>query len=142
MNQRTPLGRNTTTVAAILPLALIALPILYSATDTLFAQEPEVFLELPEGQEHCVRDTEYMRFHHMDLLLEIRDQVQRDGKRTQDVGFTACVPPEGQTSCYLCQDCHSNRAEFCNRCHNAVDLVPDCFGCHYYPETPDREEER
>ena len=25
----------------------------------------------------------------------------------------------------------------CNRCHQAVSLQPDCFGCHYYPDTPE-----
>ncbi len=127
--------------AVVLILAAIALPALVSAVGALVAREPEVFLVLPEDHDECVRDTEYMRFHHMDLLLEIRDQVQRDGQRRGDVGFTECHPLEGQAECALCKDCHANRATFCNRCHEAVDLKTDCFGCHYYPDTPSREGE-
>jgi len=130
----------TNTLAAVVPLALIGVPILWSAATAVFDQDSGVFLELPADHDECVRDTEYMRFHHMDLLLEIRDEVQRDGQRRQEVGFTDCHPLEGETECSLCMDCHDNRAAFCNRCHEAVDLRPDCFVCHYYPDTPNGEE--
>lgn len=132
--------RRSVVLAAVAPLALMVVPALVSATGTLFAADPEEFLELPADQDACVRDTEYMRFHHMDLLLEIRDEVQRDGKRRGEIGFSDCYPPEGQAECHLCMDCHDNRIAFCNRCHDAVDLRPDCFGCHYYPESPPDEE--
>jgi hypothetical protein len=127
------------TLAVAVPLVLIVFPLVYSLVDAAIpgraAAEP--FLEFPEGEERCVRDTEYMRYHHMNLLLEIRDEVQRDGIRKRAVGMSHCYPEEGETDCYICRDCHDNRAAFCNRCHNAVNLSPDCFGCHYYPETPD-----
>jgi len=138
MNERT--WSKTNTLVVVVPLAIIALPVLHSAIGAVLGSDDEVFLELPADHDECVRDTEYMRFHHMDLLLEIRDEVQRDGQRRQEVGFTDCTPLEGQTECSLCMDCHDNRAAFCNRCHEAVDLRPDCFVCHYYPDTPEGEE--
>ena len=137
---KNPIRSDTNKLAVVAALVLIVVPVLFSGGSTLLAQDSEEFLELPEDHDACVRDTEYMRFHHMDLLLEIRDQVQRDGQRKGDIGFTACYPLEGQAECHLCMDCHEYRAGFCNRCHEAVDLNPDCFGCHYYPETPVREE--
>jgi len=32
-----------------------------------------------------------------------------------------------------CRICHESRAEFCDRCHEAVNLTPDCWNCHDYP---------
>jgi hypothetical protein len=61
-----------------------------------------------------------MRFYHMNLLKDIRDEFVRDGKR-------------GEIGLYTCKECHTSRADFCNKCHNAVALYPDCYGCHYYP---------
>lgn len=133
------LRKNGRSLGVIVPLLLIVLPFVYSVADALFAEEPEVVIEVPEGE--CVRDTEYMRYHHMNLLLEIRDEVQRDGARKRAVGMSVCYPEEGETECHICRDCHANRAQFCNQCHNAVNLTPDCFGCHYYPDTPDGEVE-
>lgn len=84
-------------------------------------QMPGVFLEMPAADTSCVRDTEYMRFRHMDLLKEIREEFIRDGIR-------------GDDSLTNCRDCHTSRERFCNRCHEAASVVLDCFGCHYYPE--------
>lgn len=141
MKTPTWLKRHGTTLAVVVPLVLIVFPFVYSVADALFAGEPEVFLELPEDEENCVRDTEYMRYHHMNLLLEIRDEVQRDGARKRAFGMSVCYPEEEGGDCHICRDCHANRDRFCNQCHNAVNLTPDCFGCHYYPDTPDSEVE-
>jgi hypothetical protein len=39
----------------------------------------------------------------------------------------------GEVCLSKCGECHKSRERFCDRCHNAVSLTPDCFGCHYYP---------
>jgi len=66
---------------------------------------------------------EYMPYHHWTLLREVRNEVVRDGVR-------------GEISLDRCRGCHPGRERFCNRCHEAVSLAPDCFGCHYYPAVP------
>ena len=118
--------RNIITVAV--PVLLILMPIVYSVGGHVFGQDIDdgtVFLEMPEDPDtRCVRDAEYMRFHHWELLNEIREQFVRDGNR------------EG-TRLDDCRRCHANRERFCNRCHAVADVRLDCFGCHYYPETPD-----
>jgi len=106
-------------------LLVILLPIGYYAVDRVVAPAPagasEVFLERPAPEnERCVRDTRYMRHHHWELLREVRKEVVRYGKR-------------GDISLNNCRDCHTNREKFCNVCHDAVSMTPDCFGCHYYP---------
>jgi len=78
---------------------------------------------MPDQYDECVEDTEYMRFRHMDLLKEMREESVREGIR-------------GEYSLSDCRDCHTNRSRFCNQCHNIVNLNLDCFGCHNYPETP------
>jgi hypothetical protein len=68
-----------------------------------------------------------MRYHHMDLLRDVREEVVRFGIR-------------GGVTLAGCGDCHTNRDQFCDRCHEAASVRLDCYGCHYYPErASDRE---
>jgi len=117
-------GRYKTFVLVALPIVVILAPLGYSLYEFVFAREAPTdapFLEYPADVEGgCVRDTEYMRFHHWELLREVRDESVRDGVR-------------GGITLSGCRDCHVSRDRFCNRCHEAVSLQPDCFGCHYYP---------
>jgi hypothetical protein len=116
---------NVGIIAAIAVLVVIA-PVGYSLTRFGVGQAtqiPQVFLEMPDSQyQECVRETTYMRFHHMDLLKQTREEFIRDGIR-------------GEVTLSGCRDCHENRDRFCNQCHDAASLTLDCFGCHYYPES-------
>jgi len=99
---------------------LILLPVALSILRPLWAAEPEVFLEpADERWEACLRDAEYMRFHHMDLLKEARADVVRAGLK-------------GGITLAGCGDCHHNRDLFCDRCHEKASVSLDCWGCHYY----------
>lgn len=118
------LSRNSTLVPIVLLALIILLPIGYSVASYVFARDVDdtrIFLERPAEQyKNCVKETTYMRFHHWELLRGIREEVVRYGQRG-DIGLDRC------------RDCHTSRERFCNQCHNAVSLYPDCFGCHYYP---------
>lgn len=121
----TPPRNNNRFLLIALPIVILLLPLGYSLVASLFAQGAragsEVFLERPDPRhEACVRETAYMRYHHWELLRGIREEVVRYGIRG-DVGLKTC------------KDCHTSRENFCNRCHDAVSLYPDCFDCHYYP---------
>lgn len=107
---------------ALVGVVLLLCPFGYSAVSALVTGgEPEPFLAPPEHAEQgCIRPIEYMRFRHMDLLTEMRDAGVRHGAR-REVTFTDCTR------------CHTTRAGFCDRCHESVNLEPDCFECHYYP---------
>ena len=114
------LHRNSVVVTAC--TIVLLLPLAYSAASAILIQPPDPFLELPdEKYQECVKETEYMRLHHMDLLKEIREEFVRYGNR-------------GDIALSSCRGCHTSRQRFCDRCHNAVSLSLDCFGCHYYPE--------
>ena len=117
-------GKNTGAVTAIILVILIFLPLAYSVASHVLAQterNEELFLQMPDPQyKNCVRETDYMRYHHWELLRGIREEVVRYGIRG-DVGLG------------MCKNCHTSREQFCNKCHDAVSMTPDCFGCHYYP---------
>ncbi|MBF0422502.1 MAG: Hdr-like menaquinol oxidoreductase cytochrome c subunit [Magnetococcales bacterium] len=78
-------------------------------------------LEKPKG-ERCIRDTNWMRHNHMDLLKHNRSLTVREGKRIRSESLLQCA------------GCHPNRDRFCDRCHGYVAVAPDCFECHIYPE--------
>lgn len=126
MKLSTVLNRENRGVAATVLVILILLPLGFSIVGFVFggsSEVPEVFLEKADPQyESCVRDAEWMRFRHMDFLKETREDVVRKGI------------PSGVTLSG-CGDCHQNRVEFCDKCHEAASVILDCFGCHFYPET-------
>ena len=114
----------TSAIAAAIPVLLILFPLIYSLFTYSFAQDDkssQPFLEKPDAKfENCVKETEYMRYHHWELLRTIREEVVRYGKR-------------GEIALDECRECHTSSERFCNQCHNAVNLRPNCFSCHYYP---------
>lgn len=129
-----PPGNRRAFLASI-PVLIILLPLVcYVARGvvSLGEERSQPFIELPDG-EYCMEgtdpryerlDAQYMRFRHWEYLMELREEVVRYGNRTRG-GF------------YTCRKCHPSRERFCDRCHNAVSLKPDCFDCHDYPEPLD-----
>ncbi len=112
-------------IAVTILILIVVVPIGFSIASHVsaqMAQDVRPFLEMPDPKhgKDCVEDTEYMRYHHWELLRAIREDIVRYGKRNG-------------TNLNKCQECHTSRDRFCNQCHNAVSLTPDCFGCHYYP---------
>ena len=92
------------------------------------APAPEVELTpMAKAAQKCVRSTEHMRTEQMHLLDVWRDPVVRETKRIY-------VNPEGKefnmSLSNTCLDCHSNKPEFCDRCHNYASVRPYCWSCH------------
>ena len=116
-------GKTRLVFVAVLFLVILT-PFAYSIVTQLIAPEAEpaaLFLERPDAKyKECVKDTEFMRYHHWELLGRIREEVVRYGIR-------------GEIDLNRCASCHTSRVKFCDKCHNATSLIPDCFGCHYYP---------
>jgi hypothetical protein len=92
------------------------------------APAPEVELtEKAKQAKQCVRPTDYMRNNHMQLLDVWRDTVVREGIRIYEneegKRFTMSLSN-------TCLDCHSNKEEFCDRCHEYASVDPYCYDCH------------
>ena len=92
------------------------------------APAPEVILtEKAKAAGECVRSTEYMKAEHMQLLDVWRDTVTRDGKR---IYVNAKGNAYYMSLSKTCLDCHSNKSEFCDRCHDYASVSPYCWDCH------------
>jgi hypothetical protein len=67
----------------------------------------------------------------MELLNSWRDEVVRDGDRI----FTSLTGQVFNKSLSnTCMDCHSNKSEFCDACHNYGAITPYCWDCHIEPK--------
>ena len=72
----------------------------------------------------------------MELLLEWRDKALRENKRI----YVASDGKKWETSLQnTCMACHSNKAEFCDKCHNANSVNPYCWDCHVVPQGNNHE---
>lgn len=93
--------------------------------DTPFIQQ------LPESERKCVESKEYMKAEHMALLNEWRDSAIRNSKREY-------INSEGKMFSIslqnTCMKCHSNKKEFCDKCHNYAAVKPYCWTCHIEPK--------
>jgi hypothetical protein len=96
---------------------------------------PDLKLDTPAierlQEKRCVESTPFMRSSHMKLLAAWRDDVVREGKRS----YTAVdgrVHPISLTG--TCLECHSNKKQFCDRCHDYSGSKPACWNCHIIPE--------
>jgi hypothetical protein len=92
------------------------------------APAPELELtDKAKAAKVCVRSAEYMTAEHMQLLDVWRESVVRQAERIY-------VSPDGKeynmSISNTCLDCHSNKAQFCDRCHNYVSVRPYCWDCH------------
>ena len=116
-------------IGLLIFIAVISFPFWYDAADGTTAAAPK--LEIITTATQCVAPTDYMRSSHMNLLDEWRDEVVRGGARYMDA-------PDGKryemSLTNTCLDCHSNKAEFCDRCHNYLGVEPYCWDCHIVPE--------
>jgi hypothetical protein len=96
---------------------------------------PELKMDTPAIQrlkeKLCVEPAPFMRASHMKLLGDWRDRAVREGKRT----YAAADGRVFQVSLTgTCLECHSNKKQFCDRCHDYAGAKPNCWSCHIIPE--------
>ncbi len=89
-------------------------------------------LTYPTGLETCIESTEYMNPYHMDMLNTWRDQVVREEVRIYTSGLDKKEYNMSLTN--TCLNCHGDRAEFCDKCHEYAGVEPVCWDCHVTPE--------
>lgn len=85
----------------------------------------------PRNEKYCIENTEFMRANHMRLLDEWRDQALRQDNREYVSALTGKKFPISLQN--TCMKCHSNYAEFCEKCHVANSVYPYCWTCHIIP---------
>jgi len=96
---------------------------------------PEIKVDTPVVQKlpekRCVEPTAYMKANHMELLNAWRQAVVREGESD----YVASDGKRYRMSLSgTCLHCHSNKDQFCDRCHNYEGVKPACWGCHVVPQ--------
>lgn len=95
--------------------------------------------ELPKDQKACIENTQWMKGNHMQLLNDWRNEVVRYQNRV----YTAEDGKEYNISLQnTCMECHTSKANFCDRCHNYAGAQPYCWTCHVAPEEKKAPEEK
>lgn len=116
-------------IGLIIFICLITFPIWHNAISGKARYTPK--LKLVTKEKECIEPTTYMRAEHMDLVINWRDSVIRSGIRT----YVASNSKKYTMSLTgTCIKCHSNKAEFCDQCHNYAGVKPYCWDCHNYPK--------
>jgi hypothetical protein len=123
-------------IGLVVFVVLMGLPIWYNMGKA--APAPEIKIDtaaiqaMPKKQ--CILPKEEMRTEHMQLLNDWRNWAVRDG-------LTVYVAADGkQYNMSLqkeCMECHSNKTEFCDRCHTYAGMTsstPYCWTCHIPPK--------
>ncbi len=114
-------------IGIIIFLAVFALPIWYNRGAAVVPPK----LELPKDEKQCVEATAYMKASHMEMLDTWRNSVVRDGARVYVSTTGKTYNMSLQNTCLAC---HKTKEKFCDRCHNYLDVAPDCWDCHIAPE--------
>jgi hypothetical protein len=91
-------------------------------------KRPEI--ALPVTEKECVEPREYMAAEHMQLLDTWRDMALREEKRTY-VSTSGKVWNISLQN--TCMTCHTDKAGFCDKCHDANSVDPYCWDCHVEP---------
>lgn len=130
----------------VIGLLLLTFPLLYLAAtgDGGHVAEPV----LPADEEQCIEPAEWMAENHMQLLDEWRNTVVRGADRVYvatdgDVyymGLTGFDDEEmekvreglgiSDIDSGGCLQCHTDKAEFCDICHDYSGAEPACWNCH------------
>jgi len=114
-------------------LALVTFPF-YSNLGKVDAV-PEPSLDTPVinamSVKECVESEAFMESEHMQLLNHWRDMLVREGQKT----YVNSKGKEFDISLQnTCLNCHSNKEQFCDRCHNYLAVKPYCWDCHFGPK--------
>ena len=114
----------------IIFLVLLSFPLWYQRGDTVPAPVPELSAAAKEAGK-CVESKEYMTKEHMKLLDRWRVEAVRDGERF----YTSTDGKQYEKSLQVtCMGCHSNKSQFCDKCHNYAGVDPFCWNCHIAPK--------
>jgi hypothetical protein len=114
-------------VGILIFLVLVSIPFWYNRG----AAPTPPKLEVGTTEKACVESTPYMKASHMKLLDQWRNDVVREGKRI----YISSTGKQYEMSLQnTCAKCHAKKSQFCDRCHNYVEVSPKCWDCHIAPK--------
>ncbi len=141
----------------IIGVGLLMSPFFFNLGKAAKAPTPELTEKAREAGQ-CVAPKPYMQAWHMQLLDEwrhtvVREELRYTGEESGDLptrllsdmreilsGNTDAFYDAGAEKIYYkslqttCLDCHDNKSQFCDQCHEYVGLDPYCWDCHIEPK--------
>lgn len=121
-------NKGTIIPGLIIFVLFVTFPLWFNAFSTA-STVPKTELP-PGGEKQCVAPVDEMRASHMVMLNEWRDAVLRDGDR---VAVTVAGKEYRKGLQMACMECHTNKEQFCDSCHEYVSVTPYCWDCHLAP---------
>jgi len=110
----------------IIFIVIVTFPFWFNRGKAASIPEPKL-TDKAKAAKECVLPIEYMKPEHMQLLDVWRDTVVRGGERI----YKSSSGQEFEMSLSnTCLDCHSNKADFCDKCHDYASARPYCWDCH------------
>lgn len=109
-------------------LVLMTLPVWYNLASGKSQTKPDI-KQISTAKE-CVLPKDRIVPEHMELLNHWRDEVVRKGKRFITINGNKYEMSLTKT----CLKCHTNKSQFCDRCHDYMAVEPYCWECHVVPK--------
>ena len=118
-------------IGVVLFLAIFSIPFWYSQAsgDSDYEPHPDISQLTDAGITQCVEDADYMADKHMDLLDNWRNDVVRGAERLYISDEYGTEFDKSLTDTCL-EQCHDNKSDFCDQCHDYVGVKPNCWDCH------------
>ena len=112
---------------------LVTFPIWYNLGRATPPPDPKIDTPVIQAlaEKKCIEPKSQMKYTHMKILDEWRHTVVR----TQERIYTAADGKQYDMSLQnTCMKCHSNKTQFCDQCHNYLQVKPYCWDCHIAPK--------
>ena len=110
-------------------LALVTYPAWHNAISGKAGYIPTP--KAPPDKKECIEPKQVIRVVHRDLLADWKESVVRKGMRTY---LSGDMKTYTMSLTGTCMNCHKDKAEFCDQCHNYMGVKPRCWDCHVYPK--------
>jgi hypothetical protein len=117
-------------IGLILFVVILTFPFWYNLGKAAPIPDPKL-TEKAKAAKACVQPLEYMKTQHMKLLNTWRENVVREGSR---IFVNESGKSFKMSLTDTCLGCHSEKAEFCDQCHNYTSVTPYCWKCHIDPK--------
>jgi hypothetical protein len=118
----------------IIFVVLVTFPLWYNLGKAAPEPDPKINTPVIEQMKDkkCLEPKAEMKTTHMKILDEWRHEVVRGDYKRQLVLADGRVFEKSLQN--GCMKCHSNKSQFCDQCHNYMEVKPFCWDCHIAPK--------
>lgn len=124
--------KNIIITGLIIFFVFLTFPFWYNMGKASPVPEPKL-TDKAKAAKECVEPKEYMKVEHMQILDIWRDGVVREANRVYISEKGKKFNMSLSTGDDSCMGCHSNKADFCDKCHDYTSVTPYCWDCHIEP---------